>query len=309
MQNNYTKIIFKLLLPALALIFLLYNIAVDWDQLSSQILFIHPGYLFLSFSIMLFVYPEAAFTWYLLIRSMGIKISLLAAMRVWIIANTSRYIPGTIWQYIGRTELMKQYGVKRSTVGLSILMEIIITLLASGIVGAFTVSRFMVLDQYWPLLLIVMLGAAALVLVLFASTRLRSAICLLIYQKTHARVDQLNLKINTLQYISLLPLFIGNFLLNGLAIHSLIASFGVFLPIESVYTIASFYALAWAAGFLSLLSPGGIGVTEVIMAYMLSSLIPVSLASIIVITYRFALTIAELLSFIVAFYSGKIHKS
>lgn len=310
MQDKYIKIGIKFLLPVLAFFFLLRNIIVDWHELGSQLLLIHPGYLFLSFIAALFVYPEAAFTWYLLVRRMGAEISLFPAIKVWIIANTSRYIPGTIWQYIGRTELMKQYNVDRKIVGLSILVEIVITLLAAGVIGAFTVSKFVVLlDQYLPSLSVVLLAIAAASLVLFFNTKLRSMIGLLIYQKAHIRISESKLGVHVLHYVDLLPLFAGNFLLNGLAIYGLIASFGVFLPIESVFTISSFYAMAWTIGFLSILSPGGVGVTEVVMAYMLSTLMPVSLASIIIIAYRFMLTLAELLSFIVAFYYHKTYKS
>ena len=67
-----------------------------------------------------------------------------------------------------------------------------------------------------------------------------------------------------------------------------------------VLVITGFYAFSWAIGFLSLFSPGGVGITEITLSYLLSFFMPLSLASSVAILYRFFLTISELLLFTVA---------
>jgi hypothetical protein len=80
---------------------------------------------------------------------------------------------------------------------------------------------------------------------------------------------------------------------------------GFFLLIRSFYEIEiaqwpffwGIYTLAWMVGFLSLLTPGGLGVREGIMTFFLSLYMPVSMAIIVALLARVWNTIAELAFF------------
>ncbi len=76
------------------------------------------------------------------------------------------------------------------------------------------------------------------------------------------------------------------------------------MSFNSILTFSGFYAFSWVVGFLSFFAPGGLGVTEITLAYLLSFMMPLSLASSITILYRFLLTVAEFLIFSISLRLG-----
>ena len=67
---------------------------------------------------------------------MEINLPIKVASRIWLISNTSRYIPGKIWPYVGRVELAKREArIERSESVLSLLIEIFLTIAAAGLVA------------------------------------------------------------------------------------------------------------------------------------------------------------------------------
>ena len=70
--------------------------------------------------------------------------------------------------------------------------------------------------------------------------------------------------------------------------------------INHILVMGGLCAFSWAVGFLSFFSPGGVGITEITLSYLLSFFMPQLLASSVAILYRFLLTISELLLFTIA---------
>ena len=101
------------------------------------------------------------------------------------------------------------------------------------------------------------------------------------------------------EYILVLPLFLANFILNGLALIFLVFAFTGNLEIEKLFIFSGLYALSWLVGYLSFFAPGGIGVTEVVLTLLLSLHFPLPLASSIAVIYRFLLVISEMAIFMI----------
>ena|SRR3989344_463090 len=104
--------------------------------------------------------------------------------------------------------------------------------------------------------------------------------------------------INIKDYFRLLPTFILNFFLNGFALYFIILSLNIDLNPLFIFTLTSFYAISWLVGFLSFFSPGGLGVTEASLAFLLSTLIPLPIATTIALLFRLILTLSEILIFV-----------
>ena len=139
-MKNYIKKYFKILLPAILLFFLLRTITSDWQAVLVYLKDFEVIPMILSAGILLLIYPESAFAWYVLIRKIGVRISLKNALYVWIISNISRYLPGSIWQYVGRVELGMQAGIPRQKSILAVLYETLLIIIAGLFVSLFTIS-------------------------------------------------------------------------------------------------------------------------------------------------------------------------
>ncbi len=126
----------KFIVPVALFGYLVLNISSDWQSVTPYLVNFNAGFLIIAFLIMLLIYPEGALCWYVVLRKMGFKVNLLRILRIWIISNTGRYIPGKIWQYIGRVELAKrEAGIGRTEAIFSLLLEIFLVITAAGLVS------------------------------------------------------------------------------------------------------------------------------------------------------------------------------
>lgn len=291
------KKILKFVVPSILLGFLVINIAQDWQSILPYVDQLKFLPLVLSFIILLTVYPEGAYGWYLILKNNNIKIKPYEGVRIWIISNTARYIPGKVWQYVGRVEMAREAGIARNFAVSSLLLEIFLVLLA-GLCISILALPFVNLGSfyisYWAFLL-----AAPLILI---HPTVSNWFIELIAKFTKREIKKFALTLSFGSTLNILIWFSINFLLNGLALSFLIKALGREVGIMDFFMFSGFYSISWVLGFISLIAPAGVGVSEVSLAYLLSlSGIPGTLAAAIALIYRFLLTVAEILVFLFVF--------
>ncbi len=290
--SNLKKFV-KILIPIILLTFLLRNVLLNWAQFEGYLKNLDFTALAVSFVVLLVVYPEAAFSWYLLVRDK--KINLIQALRVWIISNTSRYIPGTVWQYFGRIELAKSdLNIPRKKTVISLIQEIFLSVLAACFVSLFALE-FVLPSSQIKYLIFFFLMVGGLTLMPFINKKVLS-ILLKLAKKDFDTEGSLSRSRNLLLPF---PFFVFSFILSGVGLLLIQYAFLHELDLD-LLTISGIYAFSWLIGYLTLIAPGGLGITEVSLAYFLSiyAQIPLSLASGIALVFRFGLTIAEMVIFL-----------
>jgi len=298
------KKVLKFVVPTLLLGFLVFNIAQDWPNILPYIGKLNVVPLFLSFIVLLTVYPQGAFGWYLILKNNNIKTKPYEAVRIWIISNTARYIPGKVWQYVGRVEMARDAGIARNFAISSLLLEIFLVLLA-GLCVSILALPFINLGNfhisYW-----VFLVAVPLILI---HPTVSNWFIELIAKFTKKEIKKFALTLSFGSTLNILIWFSINFLLNGLALSFLIKALGREVGIMDFFMYSGFYSISWVLGFVSLIAPAGVGVSEVSLAYLLSlSGVPLTLASAIALIYRFLITVAEILVFLfVLKFTGNKH--
>ncbi len=196
-----------------------------------------------------------------------------AATRIWSTSELARYVPGVIWQVVGRVYLLKPYGVRGSVCTTSQILELAIFLLANVLLAVsclvwLGVRTFDETARPW------LFGAMALVPVLI----------LLLHPKVLYRLINFVMRrlgkppiSDRMGFRILAGLLLWTMI--GLAWQSLAIWFLVHepldLPLRKWWVVAGAYSLAWCAGFLSVFSPGGLGVRELVfMAAMRIALPP-----------------------------------
>ncbi len=292
--------ILKFTLPLVLLGLLIFKIISDWQTVLPLLTNLNYFFLLTSFLVMLLIYPEGALGWYMILRKAKINISLKKAIKIWIVSNTSRYIPGSIWQYISRVEMAKlKANLDRDKTLSSLLLEIFLVLTAGVLMSAFSFSSVRLEEFRIPYWIYLLPFPLLLLHPFFANKILNFLIKFLKKGKVKYQLS-LSLKDTLLVF----PYFLLNFILNGIALFFLIAAITGNFNL-SLSSSIGFYSLSWVIGYVTLLSPGGIGVTEVSLTFLLGLQMPIPVASLVAIVYRFLLTVAELIVFSLCLKKGE----
>jgi hypothetical protein len=248
----------------------------NWPAVRSQIGSVGAwSYLgrFLGASVMfaVFLLCFRALAWRAVLKGFGHKLPHFVAARIWATSEMARYLPGAIWQVVGRVYLAKPYGVPGSIISTSQILEICIFLLANSLIAGGCLLWFgQKMDPHarpW------LITALALV----------PGLAMLVHPKIFYGVTNWVLKrvnkppivrrLRGTKLIKLLLWMILGLLWQSLAIYLLVDPV-LHLKLAWWWVVAGAYCLAWAAGFLAFWAPGGIGVRELVFVTTMEVIIP-----------------------------------
>ena len=228
-------------------------------------------------------------TWRLILRNLGGILTLRRATQIWFLSNIIRYIPGNVWQFVGMTEMALQDGVPRAATLSSILIHQAISTAAGIVVAAL---YFAVADNSaWAATLRPFLFAVPLGLLLL-QPRLLEKILNWVLARLHQPLLHVTLTWRRTWYF-LLRYFVVWFLM-GLSFAALVRALTPLEPGMLPHLVAS-WAAAYVIGYLSMLTPSGLGVREGVLLLLLSGILPGSVAAVIAIIARLWMTVCELL--------------
>lgn len=291
---NFKKI-FSSLIVLLIFAFLLNSIFSNVKQLKDLELNVQPLELIILCFLAVLVYPVNAFTWHLVLKSLRVNINFLNSYKIWVISNSSRYIPGGFWHYLGRVFLSKTYGIKKSKATTSLIIESAITLLTGCLVVITSIIFFnLEIDFFKILFIIAGLIVLSLSIIIFSNRKVNILI-LTFFTKISGKKIPTDLNLRG----SFLPLLIGScflqFIIDGILLFFVTTSI-TNINFESAPVFIGIFALSWMIGYLSFLTPAGIGIQELGIAMLLSLYIPFPTASLVAILFRLALIFGELCS-------------
>ncbi len=226
--------------------------------------------------------------WQATFISLGVKIPYSTVFRIWFLANLGRYVPGKMWQFIGWFYLCEQEGVSKVQTLTSIAVNHIL-LNAVGIALAcvvFLASRNAELGGMLLLSLALIPLGALVIQPRVMEWALNQALALVGREPVS---------------IALRPAHLARFALNHLFCW---LAFGVafYLFIRSIHPVSfgllpgltGAFAGAYVIGFVTLLTPAGLGVREGALTYLLSFYLPPHVALISALLSRLWLIAAEL---------------
>ncbi len=268
-----SKINIKLLTTFICLGFLGNSIYYNFEDLSNQtitlkeIIWFSGGIIFTFLSIII-----NAFAWKLLINSIGCNSNKLNIIKIFINTNIYKYLPGGIWHFVSRFNILRlKFSTEKSVE--SILLEPLLMLVSALILipfGGFDVSIFILC---WSSTLVFITGFREFII------KKLKAIKTTIF-KSSDKINTINLaknnqNISNKTYYPYQPLFVEivfilfrffGFLccLNAFSIGSLI----------SQGELISSFSLAWMIGLIVPAAPGGIGVFESVILFCLGSKLP-----------------------------------
>jgi glycosyltransferase 2 family protein len=214
--------------------------------------------------------------WAWVLKALGAPLPFLTALRIWLISESLRWLPGSIWGFCSRVDSARQAGVPTLMAGLSLPVELGLTViswitLAAGCLFPSGLAYRLVAPHLGSA---AALSAACAIVLLVAGLTLWS----LRRQPTMTRAFAQAKALLGLRPDTLLLLKTGLYYtalngMNGVGFWILLAGLGYRSQVDLPTAIGA-NAAGWLAGFFAVGVPGGIGVREGCTALVLSSLMP-----------------------------------
>lgn len=246
------------------------NLSRSWRELVAYPW--NPDLRFLTFSLVLTVACGllTALGWNLILRVMGQRVSLPRIIRIYYLSELAKYLPGKIWTTVGRVIMTEREGVPRVVTAASVGMMLVV-LTVSG--------------------LLVVLGTLPLWPTLEVARRLRCFSLLLplgllclhprVFEPVLGwflkKVENVELQVR-LRYRNVLLLVFywgGLWIIAGVATYCLLRAVyhgALPGPLTGCLLLAGVSALSWVVGVVSFIAPAGLGVAEVVLVVLFSSL-------------------------------------
>jgi hypothetical protein len=246
---------------------------LQWRHIQPELGRIHWGMFAIAcgmFALSQFAVRVNAWRWVL--RDMGYHLAVRPAGRIWVVGELARFIPGLVWQVLGRAWLARPYGIPMHVTSVSHILEVIIYLLANVIVATLCLpwlARGM--DASGRHILI----AAACLLPLLAAILYPpfffAGINLLLKR---LRQPPLQRRLRERMLVFLLLWATSWQVWLALAVWLVVGPI-LKLPLSHLPLLAGACCLAWTAGFcLAWLTPSGLGVREFVLGAALWVALP-----------------------------------
>jgi glycosyltransferase 2 family protein len=271
---------------AVVAVFFAVTLTARWQQVISLKWQPRPGVFALACVLLAVSYALVACVWgFALRRAAGTPVR--AGARIWFLSNLARYVPGNVWSFVGAVELARREGVARPVT----LAVMAYTQVLS--VGVALLAGLPVLLAEWARLgRPALLGAVAVAVVAGVAAAFRRQLLALARRRLPG-LGGADLVPAPGTVALLVVGYAGYWAVTGLAFAALVASAYRLSPGDVPLVVAA-YAAAYAVGFLSLLTPAGLGVREGVLVIALSPVLPAGPALVVALVSRVWMMVAEL---------------
>ncbi len=301
--KKYYKLI-GMLITIVALIFVvkkLVTMDVNWSMFADGgTLGIIIGCVLVQTAVILFM----TLPWLCFIRILsGTKIPAKDALPVYTKSNLMKYVPGNVFQYVGRNQLAADLHISHVDVACSTVLDILCALIAPlllilALMGHNMLDLFRTYRSNFLTVLVV--GIVALALLIFLLRwKFRAPL-----QRYFAKYRKL-LNCKTLLRILLVFLLYFAQYIVSIVMYAVPAYFLFDVPTEQMGLFLGTYLFSWIIGFITPGAPGGIGIREAAMVLMCGGFMGTDTIMLYAVTMRIISTFGDIL----AFFLGIIFKA
>lgn len=236
------------------------------------------------------------FAWYLILPiTTGFRPPFIAVQNVFLKSNLLKYIPGNVFQYVGRNEIAVRYDLRHRDVAFSTVLDIVANIAGSMIIAlicygtGFQEGLLSIGARLsWPII-----GAAVAVCAVVGG--------LLLYKMTAIRgwIRKLCTKENLVRYAGAIAHYMFYAVYTGVIYYVILTRIlGVSIDTSTTFVVVGAYQISWLLGFIMPGAPGGIGIRETVMTALLGSLLPVESALLAIVLYRVVNTLGDVVGFL-----------
>ena len=262
-----------------------------WSQVKDAPFTLRP-ILFVS-STLLFVlsYFIQIWAWYLITLKLRIAVSVRETLESWFYSQLGKYLPGKIWLLLSRFYFYESEGKSKKAISVALFVETVTMIVAAGLMFLVALVFFKEVRPFYTgrqsmwLVLVFLLG--------FLSLHPRVLQKILNWTLVRFKRDPVSLPISYSNILWILFICIISWIVGGV---------GFYLFVDSIYPVAPQYilfltgalAISSTIGLIALFAPGGLGVREGALVYLLSLMMATPVAVVISILTRIWMTLIEI---------------
>ena len=297
-------------LPLAILVFFLGQLKNDWSNLTAHTFQWNPWLLGLAFVGFMLQELSYGLIWQAILARLGHRLDLRLCLRIYLASEFVRYIPGNVWHVLTRILWVGKYGVSRPIAFASMTIELITKLAAGALVfavsllfwhdlGVGAINQVSTINQA-PMVVIVGMAMILALLVVLYPRVLNWLLNLAL------RLLKRDPVILTLRYVDILLITLAwsvSWLVAGGAFYVLLLALWPGTPLVALPICIGIYAIAWDIGFVSFITPSGLGFREaaIVGLFALALPLPAGLGTIMAFLSRLVSTLAELICVGVAY--------
>lgn len=238
-------------------------------------------------------YVLRTIVWKILLKESGHNITLKESAYLWGLAELKRYVPGNIWSFLTKTLSFEEKGIERKIITKLLFIEIGMFLLSCSIFSLLSLN--LIFKDILPISIN-----------FFYSIAIPIVVIILIFYIFNKRI----ISKNNNKFLIIIRFFLPDFepavianliILNLLFLffyglgYLLVISSVVYMPIERYLSLIGFFVFSLLAGYLSFITPMGLGVRESVITLGLSKFLSIPIAGFSSIFARINLIIGEII--------------
>ena len=294
--KNWRRVLGWVLALAI-LIFLAQTLVSSWDQVAASGFHFQFNLPLLAVSLVLLVIGRgfAVEAWRRVLMALGHHVSFRFAFYTWFISNLTRYVPGNIWQVATMMLLVEREGVTKMN---ALLSQAVYTAIALSVTALFGLTLLPIAQKYLPFAALLFIGLIIFFalppvfrLILAATSRLTR------FFRRNGTADSTALSVPRLSFMrGLIPPLCSTAMwtTNGIAFYLFVRSIAN-VPSQSVPSFVAMNAAAYFIGYISFITPSGLGFREGALALLLGAFFPGPVAVAIAFLTRIWSTSGEML--------------
>lgn len=293
-------------LSFIALFFIYRLIQPQWGSVQLSLTNLKYSLILLAILSFITYYFFRCLIWYFIMCSQGYAIPFKDTSFLWAMSEVNRYIPGNIWSFLGRTMLFGKRDVEKRHVASALLLEAQFVLLGAAVVSLFAAS--FLLYQFIPALPFkeVFLYFAYLVVICLGALYVFQSEILSFFGKTpKGYLQHLMPGFGSGVQLRLLAASVAGFFFFGLGYYFAISAV-VFLNPQLLFPLIGLFVFSLLLGYLSFLTPTGLGVREGAIVLGLAKIINTGVAGFAAVFARIVLVLSEVVFIAITFFWHRI---
>jgi uncharacterized membrane protein YbhN (UPF0104 family) len=269
---SYFIRIFKYLLVIAIVYFVGRKIVSNWGEIKDYDWQINPFLLLLSIllhQIALLIYSKM---WCMVIKSFGYNLPLKYGFRISNLANLGRYIPGKIWSALGAIYLLRPFGISKELAVTSWILTTIFILPPAFLLGFLAILSYPQTISHlagfniWSFIALAIMICISIFIIFFSK---RTSELFNIFLKKIKR-PAIDFAFGKKIAVQIFMGYLIGWIVYGIAFYTFLNSIMMDPGIPLLVGIGSFI-LAYVIGYLTIFSPGGLGVRELVLMAILSA--------------------------------------
>ena len=269
-------------------------------------------WLIFSFALLLFYRSIYTYPFGVLLGSLMQKqVTFRTVFTLFHLSNITRYLPGRVWGIVRLLSLSQRFGLRKTAVGASLTLHVSIETALGGVIAIPLLFSTQVQDTVQGILekisghsvLLTLAGIGLLATILFGVLKMSNHALLFLKTLWDTSTPILQ-KSFWNQWVNILVIHVSLWMCQGLAFYLFVRSL-TSVQWTDAGVLTACYAFAWIVGFLSFLTPGGLGIREGLLGLLLSSYMPVMHATLAALLCRLWMLSAEMVLAGVAFYLNR----